>query len=419
MIETIQLHPGVTLRCFQDNRFKQGILTIQFVRKLCTEEAALNALIPAVLLQGTKKYPDLRQITLHLDDLYGASVGALVRKVGDYQTTGLSCGFVDDRFALEGDRILAPAIDFLRQLLFEPVLEKGCFREDYLESEKRNLIQAIESMRNNKRQYASNQLIRHMTKGDPFGTPRLGEVEQVSAITACDAYSHYQTVLKESPVEIFYVGSAEPDTLVSLLRPLFAGREGYTLPAQTALSTAPTGAHTEELDVTQGKLCMGFVTPITLRDPRFAAMQVLNMLLGGGMTSKLFMQVREKESLCYDIGSGFHGSKGILVVSSGIEFAMKDTVINKIREQLDACRTGHFTDEELLCAKQGLLTQLQSTHDSPGSIENYYASGILSGLNKTPAEYMAAVEQVSALQVQEAAQSLQEHTVYFLRGKQS
>ena len=417
MIQTIQLQPGVTLRCFQDDRFKQGILTVQFIRRLCPEEAALNALIPAVLLQGTKKYPDLRQITLHLDDLYGASVGALVRKVGDYQTTGLSCGFVDDRFALEGDRILEPAIDFLRQLLFEPVLEDGCFREDYLESEKRNLIQAIESMRNNKRQYAANQLIRHMTVGDPFSTPRLGETEQVAAITASAAYAHYQTILGESPVELFYVGSAEPQTLVRLLTPLFAGREGYALPAQTSLSTLPTGEHTEELDVTQGKLGMGFVTPITLRDPRFAAMQVLNMLLGGGMTSKLFMQVREKESLCYDIGSGFHGSKGILAVSSGIEFAMKDTVIEKIREQLDACRTGDFTDEELLCAKQGLLTQLQSTHDSPGSIENYYVSGILSGLNKTPAEYMAAVEQVTAQAVQAAARSLREHTVYFLRGK--
>ena len=169
--------------------------------------------------------------------------------------------------------------------------------------------------------------------------------------------------------------------------------------------------------MTQGKLCMGYVTPITLRDDRFAATQVLNMLLGGGMTSKLFMQVREKESLCYDIGSGFHGSKGILVVSAGIEFAMKETVVEKIRQQLDACRQGDFTDSELQCAKQGLLTQLQSTHDSPGSIENYYASGVLSGLNKTPAEYMAAVEAVTAQQVQEAARSLREHTLYFFRGK--
>lgn len=418
MIQTIELQPGVTLRCFRDDRFKQGVLSLQYLRRLCPEEAALNALVPAVLLRGTKAYPDLREITLHLDDLYGASVGALVRKVGDYQTTGLSCSFMDDRFALEGDQILAPAMDFLRQLLLEPVLEKGCFREDFLESEKRNLIQAIESQRNDKRQYAAAKLIRLMSQGDPFGTPRLGDKEQVAAITAQTAYDHYQKILRESPVQIFYVGAAAPETLAQLLRPLFVDRKPVTLPPQTALTTPATGEHEERMDVTQGKLGMGFVTDTTLRDPGFAAMQVFNAMFGGGMTSKLFMQVREKASLCYDIGSGFHGSKGILTVSAGIEFAQKEAVAEKIRQQLEACRNGDFTEEELLCAKRALLTQLQSTHDSPGAIENYYSSGMLSGLNKTPAEYMALVEQVTAAQVQEAARGLREHTVYFLRGKQ-
>ena len=100
MIKTIELSPGITLRCFPDNRFKQGCLTVQFLRPMCREEAALNALLPAVLLRGCKSAPDLRRITLKLDDIYGASVGALVRRVGDIQTTGLSCGFMDDRFAL-------------------------------------------------------------------------------------------------------------------------------------------------------------------------------------------------------------------------------------------------------------------------------------------------------------------------------
>lgn len=420
MIEVIELQPGVTLRCFRDSRFKQGALSVQFLRTLCDEEAALNALIPAVLLRGTEEYPDLRKITRHLDDLYGASVGALVRKVGDVQTTGLYCSFMDDRFSLENDRILEPAITFLGKLLLDPVLKNGCFRQDFLESEKRNLILAIESQRNDKRQYANAQLLYKMCAGDPYGVPRLGEKEKVAAITAQAAYEHYQRILQESPVQIFYVGSAEPEFVAQLLRPVVAGiaTRPMGLPAQTALTTAPTGAHTEQMAVTQGKLCVGFSTPITLRHPQFAAMQVLNMIFGGGMTSKLFMQVREKESLCYDIGSGYHGSKGIVTVSAGIEFAMKEPVLEKIRQQLKACCDGDFTQEELTAAKQGLITQLQATHDSPGAIENYYASGLLSGLNKTTREYIELVEQVDAQQVRQAACSLQEHTVYFLRGEQ-
>ena len=420
MIQTIELKSGVTLRCFRDDRFKQGAMSVQFLRPLCKEEAALNALIPAVLLRGTRQHPDLRRITLHLDDLYGASIGALVRKVGDLQTTGLYCSFMDDRFALEQDQILEPAVSFLSQLLLDPVLEDGCFSRDFMESEKRNLILAIESQRNDKRQYANAQLLYKMCQGDPYGVPRLGNKEQVAEISAEDAYRHYQKILQESPIHIFYVGGADPEKLARLLRPVVAplASNPMELPSQTGLQTAPTGEHTECLDVTQGKLCVGFATPITLRQPEFAAMQVMNMIFGGGMTSKLFMQVREKQSLCYDIGSGYHGSKGLVTVSAGIEFAMKEPVLEQIRKQLAACCEGDFTEEELAAAKQGLLTQLQSTHDSPGAIENYYASGLLSGLNMTTAQYMERVEKVTAQQVQAAARSLQEHTVYFLKGEQ-
>ena len=93
MIKTFEIYPGITLRCFPDNRFKQSRLSIQLVRPMCREENALNALLPAVLLRGTQRYPDLQAITRKQDDLYGAGVGMLVRRVGDYQTTGLTCAF--------------------------------------------------------------------------------------------------------------------------------------------------------------------------------------------------------------------------------------------------------------------------------------------------------------------------------------
>ena len=418
MIQTFELFPGIVLRCFPDLRFKQGCLSVQLLRPMDRAEAALNALIPAVLLRGTKKAPDLRAITLRLDDLYGAAVGTLVRRVGDYQTTGLYCSFVEDRYALEGDRVLEPMIGFLEELLFQPVLEQGAFRRDYVESEKRNLILTMESQLNDKRVYANSQLIRKMCTRDSFGIPRLGEPEQVEQITAQSAYEHYCRILAESPMELFYVGAAQPEQVAALLKPLFEGieRTPVALRPQTAFSDPAAGNHTEQMDVTQGKLCMGFVSPVTLRDEGFAAMQVCNMLFGGGMTSKLFMQIREARSLCYDIGSGYHGSKGIVTVSAGIDFDREVSVREQVLELLAQCGRGEFTQEELTAAKQALISQLQSTHDSPGSIENYYVSGLLSGLNKTPEAYIAAVEAVTAEQVAQAARSLKLHTVYFLKG---
>ena len=419
MTKTIELLPGVTLRCHPDNRFKQGCLSFAMVRPMCAEEAALNALIPAVLLRGTKKHPDLQTITLKLDDLYGAALGTQVRRVGDYQTTGLYCAFMEDRFALPGDEILAPMTDFLREILLEPVLEKGGFRESYVDSEKKNLIATIESELNDKRAYAMGQMLRVMCKADSYGIPRLGEKEAVAAITPRAAYEHYRKCLRESRIDIFYVGTAPAEQVAALLMPIFEkiDRNYVNLPGQTPFRDGGLGGDlAEQMDVTQGKLCMGYVTPITLRDEGFVAMQLANVIFGAGMTSKLFMNVREKLSLCYAIGSGYYGSKGILTVSAGIDFDKEQQAREEIERQLDAVRSGDITGEELTAAKEALLSSLRGTHDSPGSIESYYATSALSGLKLMPDAYMEAVRSVTAQQVAEAAGTLQKHTTYFLKG---
>ena len=418
MIETIHLRPGITLRCFRDTRFKQGCLSFQLVRKMDPEEAHLNALLPAVLIRGTGDHPNLRAITHHLDQLYGATVSTLVRRVGDYQTVGLYCGFMDDRFALPGEQVLEGMIDFLEELLLRSRLEDGCFPEEFVRSEKQNLISTIESELNDKRAYAMAQLLQTMCKEDSFGLPRLGEKEKVARITPRELYSHYRHILRESPVEIFYVGSADSGRIAGLLMPLVGklDRDYGSLPAQRGFSGSGGEDRVEVMDVAQGKLCMGFTTSITNRDPEYPAMQLLNSIFGAGMTSKLFVNVREKLSLCYSVGSAYYGSKGIMTVSAGIDFDKEQQTRREILGQLDACRSGCITAEELASAKEALLSNLRSMHDSPGSIEGYYATGALSGMGMTPEAYMAAVSGVTLEQVVAAANRVRLHSSYFLKG---
>ena len=418
MIETISLLPGITLRACRDTRFKQGCLSFQLVRQMKAEEAALNALLPSVLLRGTGNCPDLRSITEHLDELYGASVSPLVRRVGDYQTTGLYCGFMDDRFALPGDQVLRPMLAFLEEVLLDSPLEDGAFLPAFVESEKKNLISTIESELNDKRAYAMSQMLKTMCRNDTFGLPRLGEKEEVERITPAGLYSHYRRILKTSPIEIFYVGSAEADQVAQLLMPLLRKLErdcGELLP-QTAFHPCEISDVVEEMDVSQGKLCMGFTASVTNRDELFPAMQALNVIFGCGMTSKLFMNVREKMSLCYSIGSGFYGTKGMMVVSAGIDFDKEPLVRAEVLRQLDLCREGEISEAELKAAKEALLSSLRTTHDSPGSIEGYYSTAALSGLAFDHSGYMAAVEQVSMADVVNCARQLQLHTTYFLKG---
>jgi len=419
MIETIELFPGVQLRCFRDSRFKQGCLSVQFVRPMNSQEAAQNALLSAVLLRGTRNHPDLRAITQRLDELYGAAVSTLVRRVGDYQTVGLYCAFMDDRFAMAGDTVLEPLTQFLRELLLDSPLENGGFLTSFVEGEKRNLISTIESERNDKRAYAMGKLLKLMCREDSFGLSRLGEPEQVAAIDPVSLRKHYSRVLSESPVHICYVGSASADTVAKLLRPVFADlpRCPQSLLPQTPFRSCAGEAAVETMEVSQGKLCMGFVTPITNRMPEFPAMQVLNTLFGAGMTSKLFMNIREKLSLCYSIGSGYYGTKGIVTVSAGIDFDREEQTKTEIMKQLRACQRGEISPEELNAAKEALLSSLRAVHDSPSAIEGYYATAALSGMGLTPQAYMEAVETVTMEQVVAAANMLELHSTYFLKGE--
>ena len=419
MITTIYLTPGVVLRHCPDKRFKKCALSVQLLRPMCQAEAALNALLPSVLLRGTKRNPDLRSITWRLDELYGASANTMVRRVGDVQTVGFYMSIMEDRFALEDGGVLAPAVEFLRELLLEPVTVNGAFDPEFVDSEKKNLISAIESELNDKRAYTAAQMIRRMCEGDSFAVPRLGRVEEVEAVTPQMLYVHYQKILAESPVEIFYVGAAEAETVARLLTPLAKALAGnvQTLPDQTAFTpSVEPGEFFEEMDVNQGKLSMGFTTPITNRHEDFAAMQVFNALYGAGMTSKLFVHVRERMSLCYYANSGYYGSKGIFTVSSGIDEENYETAKSEILRQLQLCAEGEITDSELAAAKSAIISSLRSTPDSPSSLEGYYATSAVSGLSLDIPDYIAAVEAVTAEDAARCAGSVKLHTVYFLKG---
>ena len=419
MMQTTTIAPGVTLRCCRDTRFKQGGFSFQLVRPMRKAEAAKNALLPAVLLRGTNRCPDLRAVTQRLDELYGGAVSPLVRRVGDYQTTGLYCGFMDDRFALPGDRVLAPMLRFLEEILLDFPREGEGFLPAFVEGEKKNLISTIDSELNDKRTYAMGKLLKTMCRGDSFGLPRLGEPEDVAAIDPAGLLTHYRKILRESRIEIFYVGSAPAEAVAEYISPLVSrlgGRE-CLLPPQTPFHPCPGQDVTETMEVSQGKLCMGFVTPIVNRDKEFPAMQVFNTVFGAGMTSKLFLNVREAMSLCYSIGSSYYGAKGILTVGAGIDFDKERLTRDEILRQLDACRRGEITQEELTAGKEALLSSLRATSDSPGAIEGYYATAHLSGLNMTPERYMEVVEKVSLADVVAAARTVTLHSTYFLKGE--
>ena len=422
MDQTIELLPGVHLRVEQTARFKTGCFSFNMLRPLCREEAAQNALLANVLMRGTAVHPDLRSISRMLDTLYGASAGPLVRKNGEIQTCGFFMSFIEDRFALEGGSVLEAMVGFLGELLEKPLVRDGAFLPEVVAGEQQNLINMIASDLNDKRTYADRQLLKLMSAKDPGGVSRLGEIEDVQAATPEGLYRHFLRILAHSQIEIFYCGSAEPERVAALFRRALAFLPRQELDAVTIRGFCPTGQEQyqeETMDLTQAKLAMGFTAGCTCRDPEYPALVLLNAIFGGGVTSKLFQNVREKLSLCYYASSVLLSSKGILLVSSGIETERYEEVRAEILRQLEDCRRGRITQEELSAAKSALRSSLQAVPDSQGRMEDFCLYRRMTGFPMTAAEYRQALETVTLDQVVRAAGRVRLDSVFFLKGAQA
>lgn len=415
----IELLPGVYLRAIRTDRFKTGYLDLNFVRPLTAGEAPLAALLPSVLLRGTEKHPDIRSISAFLDEHYGASVGTLVRKKGEILTTGFFADFLEEDFLPAGERVFAPVLDFLGELLFAPRMENGDFPAEVFEGEKRNLLDTIDWRLNDKRTYSVYRMLQTMCAGEAYGIPRMGERPEAEAITPEALRDYFRSMPACSRLELFYMGRRpEQEVAASLKTALAPLRRGTVTPVSTEVirSAGAVREAEEVLDVKQGKLCIGLRTGITGLDPDFPALMLLNAVFGAGPTSKLFMNVREKLSLCYYASSSIEKHKGVMVVSSGIEARNFERAKAEIFRQLDACRQGDITEEELENARRAILSALRASLDSPGRMDEYSLGCALMDRDVSLETLMDEVRSVRAEQLQAAAQKLSVDTIYFLKG---
>ncbi len=415
----IELLPGVYLRAIRTDRFKTGCMNINFVRPLSAGEAPLAALLPSVLLRGTRRHPDMRSISAFLDEHYGASVGTLMRKKGEILTTGFFADFPEEALLPSGERTFGPVVDFLAELLFDPRMENGQFLPDVFDGEKRNLLDTIDWRLNDKRTYSVYRMLRAMCAGEAYGVPRLGERPEAEAITPDKLLAWYRRMLRHSRVELFYLGARPRDEVADTLRQMLQPLErGELDPVGTeVLRSAGTVRQVEEtLDVLQGKLCIGLRTGITGNDPDYPALMLLNAVFGAGTTSKLFLNVREKLSLCYYASSSIDRFKGLMIISSGIETSNFERTKDEILRQLDACRKGDISDEELENARRAILSALRAGLDSPSRLDEYSLGCALAGQDVSIPALMDEIRTVTKDEVCAAARKLSVDTIYFLKG---
>lgn len=415
-----QLRPGVFLTCIQTKKFKSSYWALRLVTPLQRETAAMNALLPRVLRRGTARCPDQQQLAAALDELYGGVIEVSVTKRGEVQCLGFAATFLDDNLVPDGTPLLDQAAHLLGDLLLRPATRNGRLRSDYVNSEQKNLINEIKSALNDKQQYARHRLIQEMCAEEPYGISRLGDLNTAKKINVAKLNQHYHQLLSSARVEAYYCGSAAPKRVEQAWREALMDlpRKDERYEPATDWRIQPTGRRdfTEHLDVTQGKLVMGFRTGCSLNSISYPALVVANALFGGTPTSKLFLNVRERLSLCYYASSTTDKHKGLLFVQSGLKFEDFDRAETEILSQLDFVKQGDFSDAELQAAKRAVSSAFRTVRDSQSLQADYWLSQSVSELKLSPGELALRLEEVTREQVMAAAEKITLDSVYRLMG---
>ena len=419
---TIQIQPGVTLTVIPTEKYKTIRLFARFSAKHTQKDAASRTLLTSILETNSLNYPTQTALSAKLADLYGASFGLNVGKRGNLHQVNLSMTVVNGKY-IEQASVFSEAVAFLKEILFYPNIQDGQFEQQTFDLEKNNLIAYIESIQEDKQSLASLKLQELFFNDDEDQkTPSFGRVEELKDVTTQSLVQTYQKMLEEDQIDLFVVGDVTESAVLKEIEQLPFARTQRVAPSmfyrQLSKSTIQEETMTE--NVLQGKLNLGYATNIYYDDPKRYALMVFNGLFGGFPHSKLFMNVREKESLAYYASSSADTFRGFLSVQTGIDGKNREAAMALIREQLAALGRGEVTEEELAKTKAMLKNQYLLSLDNPQAlIETAYLDTWLPETKQNQEELIEKIMRVTKEEVQAVAQQIQLESIFFLNGEQN
>ena len=417
--QPIELNQEIKLHCIKTDKFKTNLVSVYFQRPLLREEVTHNALLSMLLPRGTRHYPTAQSISMELENLYGASLGSDVAKKGERNILQFRLQVANDAY-LEEKNIFNKGLGLLNELIDNPYLENDKFSPSYLKQEKENLIEKIEGPMNDKIKYAYDRCIEEMCKDEKFALYEYGKKEDLLEISEEQLYQHYRQIISSSPIDIFVVGDMEQDRVEEQIRKNFQfKRQEIIKGVREQIHQKPSEIRRieETMEINQGKLNMGFRTNVAYESELYEPLVVFSNILGGGPNSKLFKNIREKESLCYYIFSRIEKFKSLMLIGSGIEFHNYEKTVDLIHKEINEMKNGCFTEEDIDSAKKGIVTSIRSLTDTPGALADFYYTQSLSGNSDSLEDIIHKIERVQKDEIIQAAQEVFLDTIYFLKGK--
>ncbi|WP_304340751.1 EF-P 5-aminopentanol modification-associated protein YfmF [Metaclostridioides mangenotii] len=416
-LKRVDLGNNINLTLIKTSKFKTNLVSVYIQRELDREDVTKNALLPSVITSGSNKYPTLREISHKLDSLYGASLLSNAGKRSEKQILEFKILGINDRFIDED--IFKDMIEFLNEIINNPFIEGKGFKEEYLDLEKQNLRDKIKAAINDKKSYAQNKCVETMCKDERYSIDENGYEDDIDSITAVDLYNYYKNILKTSPIDIVVEGNFDEDFVSEAIKQNFKFERGEIIEiprGEFSKKVDEVKIVEEKMDITQGKLVMGYRANVDYMDnDKYYSLVVGNSVFGGGAHSKLFNNVREKESLCYYVYSSVEKYKSIMFVSSGIEAQNYEKAVKIIKEQLEDLKNGKITDQEISNSKSALINSAKSVTDNIGGMSEFSFAQSLAKTNSTVEDLIKSIDKVTVDDIVNAVKDIELDTVYFLR----
>ena len=412
---------GYTLTVIKTDKFKTNLISISFQSEIDRETVTKRSLLPYVLRSATEKYPSKKEINTYLESLYGASLSTTVEKRGKMHNIKFYLSLANEKFLGDREPLLEEGVELLKEVILNPLFINGAFKEQVVEIEKRLLKEYIESIYDDKVSYSLQKLVETMCQNESFSINSTGYVEDLVNISAKSLVETYQQMLNENQVNITVVGDIDHEKVHDIFKKYFdfqhrsvnlqvIDKEDKVIEEVKVIK--------EEQDIAQGKLNIGYRTYTRIGDEDYLPLLVFNAMFGGYAHSKLFINVREKESLCYYCASRLDNYKGLMYVYSGIESQNYEKALKIIDEQLKDMMAGCFTDKEMDLAKKSLInSKLESMDQASGMMAHEALNRLLSKL-LTVEEWVREVNSITADQIVSVAKKIKEDSIFFLTGKE-
>ena len=420
-VKKVDIANGVQGYYIENTRFNTTLITYNFYFPLNSQTMAVDALLPFLLTSCSEQFKDYIDLNIALLKLYGADLSCSVSKCGDCFHTKIGISVINDNLAFDNDKPVGRAAELLSGLIFAPKIKNNEFYPEDTAREKRKTIERIVGEINNKKAFAKTRLFEEMFGDDPYGKFIYGRAEEVEEITEDQLFTAWQTLLSTAFVRINVIGKENPNAVFSTAKQCFENINRKNVADISAvldvIENDDVKDITERMNVTQGKLAMGFTSRLKGGLKTAAALSVFSDIFGGGPYSKLFTNVREKQSLCYYCSASSRRTKGVLTVESGVEEENVEKTINAVLSELQDMKAGKFDDSVIEASKKAITDSLYSYYDNAAAIDIWYSREI--GEDISPLKAAEIVMQVGREDIINAAKGIKLHTVYRLLPKEA